>query len=133
MKKIILLLISLSIFAFAAQPDWSKLSFYQTIIEAKKQNKLVLVYFSKTDNAACEYMSDITFDNSDTIEYINEYFIPIEINILNTPIPSGFKVFATPTIYLLDSRGQKIGKHITGLIGYKKFIKEMKYYRKLAK
>ena len=131
-KKIILFLVLINISVFADQPNWSKDSFYQTIIKAKKQNKLVIVYFSQDNCPSCEYMKDITFDDNRVSIYLDKYFIPIEINISNESIPSGFKVFGTPTVYFLNSHGQKIGRQTVGGMTISKFKEKMEEIRKLA-
>jgi len=92
--------------------------------EAAETGKKVIVYFSKEECRKCEEMLwTISFDKN-VSNYVTDHFVAIEIDV-EFDKRQGFKVYQTPTIYFLDSKGKQIGKPLTKVMGPKKFLKKL--------
>lgn len=112
MGKIILALSLLASLA-SAELKWAS-SYDAALVQAKKEKKRVMVMLSKEDCPACEYMSDIVFEENAVINEVHKNFIPVHIDIHNDFIPEGLGYMGTPTFHFLDANGKKIGRHDGG-------------------
>lgn len=127
------IVLALVVLSFGAELNWQT-SYEQAKIEAKKQNKLVMLFFTMDGCPACEYVKDVVFENHDVIEYLSHYFVLLSRDVKN---PShnidGFDVYGTPTIYVVKPDGTKVGRQLVGAAPAKVFIEKMREYKKLAK
>jgi len=93
--------------------------------EAAKNNKNIIVYFSKEDSVKCDEMTwTMSFDKN-VSNYISEHFVAIEIDV-EYDKRQGFKVYKTPTTYFLKPNKKQIGKPFVGSEGPKDFLKRLK-------
>jgi thioredoxin-related protein len=109
MGKIILALSLLVSFA-SADFKWAS-SYDAALAQAKKEKKNVMVMLSKEDCPACEYMSDVVFEEKMVIHEVEKSYIPVHIDIHNDFVPDGLGYMGTPTFHFLDASGKKIGRY----------------------
>ena len=130
MKKIIVLL---ALFAFVfASSSWD--DDYDYALEmAKEENKIVLLMFSSKTCKVCTYMKTRVYPNKEVEDYINEYFVAVEIDINEYPQTFGYKILGTPTYYFLSSTGKQIGKEMIGGAKTDAFLQKLKEVKKSSK
>lgn len=92
-----------------AELDWAS-SYENGLAQAKKEDKIIMLMFSKKTCNMCNMMKKDIYENNKVAEYIETFFIPVEIDIEIYPDKYGYKVFGTPTYYFLDSNGKQIGR-----------------------
>lgn len=109
MGKIILALSLLASCALA-ELKWA-LSYDAALAQAKKEKKNVMVMLSKENCPACEYMTDVVFEEKMVISEVAKSYVPVHIDIHNDFIPEGLGYIGTPTFHFLDASGKKIGRY----------------------
>lgn len=127
MGKIILALSLMASFAYA-ELKWAS-SYEAALTQAKKEKKKVMLMLSRENCPACEYMSDIVFEENAVINEVHKNFIPVHIDIHNDFIPEGLGYMGTPTFHFLDSNGKKIGRY-DGAANIPSFIGILGKYKK---
>ncbi len=124
MKKILFTLVFLTASLFA-ELDWAP-SYEQGLAQAKKEGKVTMLMFSTKTCKMCNYMKKTVYENDDVVEYVNNFFVPIEVDIETHPDKYGYKVFGTPTYYFLNSNGKQIGKMMLGGASPEGFLQKLK-------
>ncbi|MFY9142771.1 thioredoxin family protein [Sulfuricurvum sp.] len=109
MGKIILALSIMASCAFA-ELNWAP-SYDAALAKAKKEKKNVMVMLSKEDCPACEYMTDVVFEEKMIVSEVEKSFVPVHIDIHNDFIPDGLGYIGTPTFHFLNASGKKIGRY----------------------
>ncbi|MBV5321339.1 MAG: thioredoxin family protein [Sulfuricurvum sp.] len=127
MGKIILALSLMASFAYA-ELKWAS-SYEAALTQAKKEKKKVMLMLSRENCPACEYMSDIVFEENAVINEVHKNFIPVHIDIHNDFIPEGLGYMGTPTFHFLDANGKKIGRY-DGAANIPSFIGILGKYKK---
>lgn len=127
MGKIILALSLMASFAYA-ELKWAS-SYEAALTQAKKEKKKVMLMLSRENCPACEYMSDIVFEENAVINEVHKSFIPVHIDIHNDFIPEGLGYMGTPTFHFLDANGKKIGRY-DGAANIPSFIGILGKYKK---
>ncbi|MDD2369656.1 MAG: DUF255 domain-containing protein [Sulfuricurvum sp.] len=124
MKKIFLalLLIGSSLFA---ELDWAP-SYEQGLAKAKKEHKVVMLMFSSKTCKMCNYMKKTVYENDDVADYVNNFFIPIEVDVQAHPDKYGYQVMGTPTYYFLTADGKQIGRMMMGGATPEGFLQKLK-------
>lgn len=98
--------------------------------EAQQEQKAVLIMFTQEGCPTCEYMKDIAFADEILSSYMQTNFILVELDINTQALPEGLKVFGTPTFYVLNYNGQKVGRQFAGGAKASEFLKILKEYKK---
>lgn len=93
-----------------AELKWAA-SYDAAFAQAKKEKKNVMVMLSKEDCPACEYMSDIVFEEKMVSDEVYKRFVPVHLDIYGDAVPSSLGYIGTPTFYFLDTKGKKLGRH----------------------
>ncbi len=124
MKKIIFALVCMNVLLFA-ELDWAA-SYEQGLIQAKKEQKNVMLMFSTKTCKMCNYMKSTVYENDEVAEYIKSFFIPVEVDIQEHPEKYGYAVFGTPTYYFLDSNAKPIGRMMVGGASPEGFLQKLK-------
>ncbi|MCI4407214.1 MAG: thioredoxin family protein [Sulfuricurvum sp.] len=127
MGKIVLLLSVLASMAFA-DLKWAS-SYDAALAQAKKEKKRVMVMLSRENCPACEYMSDIVFEEKIVALEVEKSYVPVHIDIHNDSIPDGLGYMGTPTFHFLDASGKKIGRY-DGAANIPKFMSILGQYKK---
>lgn len=121
---------SFLIFTFAFSQDliWEP-TFGNANYKALKENKPIMLMYTKKNCIDCEYMDEITFKNSKVFEYLNRYFILLKRDVdYDKPIKDLIS-FSPPTFYFLKPSGEIIGRHLVGGFEEKTFYKILKEYK----
>jgi len=111
------ILLSLSLYANTTWID----SLDEAKINAKKENKHIMVMLSKDACDACWYMENIVFDDNKVKELLSSNFVLVYLDIHQDKIPSEFKYVGTPTFYFLDAQGNKLRFRVNGVKNAKEF------------
>ena len=93
-----------------AELKWAA-SYDAALAQAKKEKKKVMVMLSKEDCPACEYMTDVVFEEKSVMDDVHKNYIPVHLDIHKDFIPDGLGYIGTPTFYFMDSNGKKLGRH----------------------
>lgn len=124
MKKILLIALFLTSSLFA-ELDWAS-SYEQGLAKAKKEHKVVMLMFSSKTCKMCNYMKKTVYENDDVADYVNTFFVPIEVDVQAHPDKYGYQVIGTPTYYFLTSDGKQIGRMMMGGATPEGFIQKLK-------
>lgn len=124
MTKIVLSLLLLTASLFA-ELDWAP-SYEQGLAKAKKEHKIVMLMFSSKTCKMCNYMKKTVYENDDVADYVNTFFIPIEVDVQAHPDKYGYQVIGTPTYYFLTSDGKQIGRMMIGGATPEGFLQKLK-------
>ena len=122
MKKIVLIIAFLITSAFG-DINWAE-DIDDAYEIAEKNNKKVMVMFSRKGCPACEYMKDIVFQDKNFVNLFNKEFIAVHIDIHTDFLPEDLEYFATPTFYFLDSN-EKVLHRINGARNSIEFTDEL--------
>lgn len=115
--------------AFSQDIKFAK-DYASAISEAQKSDKAVILIYSMEDCSACEYLKDITLDDENVKNYINEKFVVVDRNAKNKAEHiKGFPVFGTPTLYFLNKKGEQIAQPMVGATTPKIFLQKLKQIR----
>lgn len=82
MRKVILFILFIVIYSqslFAI--DFFKGNYQEATLKAKKENKLIFLYFTATWCGPCKYMDQYIFPNASLTEYINQNYIALKIDV----------------------------------------------------
>lgn len=124
MKKILITLLLLTSSLFA-ELDWAP-SYENGLAQAKKEHKITMLMFTTKTCKMCNYMKKTVYENDDVVEYVKNFFVPIEVDIAAHPDKYGYNVFGTPTYYFLDSNGKQIGRMMVGGASPEGFLQKLK-------
>ena len=92
-------------------------SYKDALIEAKKENKLIFIDAYASWCGPCKLLKQNTFTDKAVIEYFNEHFINVSVDIEKGEGPTlatRYKVTHYPTLIIADAEG----KRITFTVGY---------------
>ena len=94
--------------------------------EAQSQNKSVALIFDQGSCVYCDMLKDNVLSNSTVQKELNENYIVVLVDINKNPgIANKYKVFGTPTMQFLDSKGSEIGR-IEGYVESTEFLSTLK-------
>lgn len=127
--KFLLTFVLVLTFAFSQDIKFGK-DYGNAISEAQKSDKAIILIYSMEDCSACEYLKDITLDDENVKNYINEKFVVVDRNAKNkAEYIKGFPVFGTPTLYFLNKKGEQIAQPMVGATTPKIFLQKLKQIR----
>jgi len=127
MKKYLLTFLFLTGSLFA-ELDWAP-SYKEGLAQAKKENKIIMLMFSIKECRMCNYMKKTVYEDEAVSEYIENFFVSVEVDIEAHPDKYGYDVFGTPTYYFLDSNGTPIGRSMVGGADPEGFLKKLQEVR----
>ena len=79
----------------------------------KKNNKIIMIDVVRTDCHYCEEMNENVFQDKEMSKWLQERFIPVQINLDDKKLPLGIQVHFTPSFFFVNSK-QEIVKKIPG-------------------
>jgi len=105
------------------QAGYAQVKFFQgtwseALLEAKKQNKLIVVDFQTSWCPPCKLMTKTTFADTNVGDFTNAYFIAYKVDCEKgegVSLADKYGVDSYPSICIMD----KDGKILTKEIGYK--------------
>lgn len=121
MKKIILIL-TLTIFAFADKVDW--LDYDSAVEKAQKENKMVAVMITNPRCGFCVKMHNSTLDSDKVKDTLENFFIPTLLDTSKDKLPYHLKVRGTPTFFFLDKKEQ-IKDRVIGYRDTNQFLSDL--------
>ena len=114
MKKLILFFVmTITLFANNNNIEWLNLN--DALAKAKGQNKLIVVYMYSPYCTYCKKMNNSALKDEEVINTINKYYYAVKIDGINDEYPKYLKTRVSPTIFFLNSNGDKVGR----IIGYR--------------
>ena len=121
MKKIVLILVMLSISLFAE----GFYTYEEALAEAKTNNKIVMLFLTQDGCPTCNYMKHKVFKDKEVEKKLSDDFIVVELDIHADKIPVKFKYIGTPTFYFVD-KNKKVIDGVSGGMRTKDFLKKLK-------
>ncbi len=121
MKKILLLMVSLSLFASIHWID----DFDAAYAKAKKVHKPLFVFIHRLYPPChwCERMERETLDDANISHYIDAHFIPVKLEKSTSFYPEELTPKYVPTIYIIQ--GDKVIKTIVGFWNVNDFASDL--------
>ncbi len=131
MKKILLVMIIgvVSLFALGQEVhDFTyERSYYTALKKAKDQNKVLMVMIEKKGCPTCAYMKDIVFEREKVLDYLNNNFVTLILDIKGRYYPKRFISHRAPTFFFLDPKDEReIREKKVGGSRPWKFLEELK-------
>lgn len=121
MKKIILILILLSMSVFAE----GFYSYKEALEEAKSDNKAVMIFLTQMGCPSCDYMKHKVFKDKEVEKKLSDDFIVVELDIHADKVPTRFKYIGTPTFYIVNGDAKELDFFYGG-VKAKSFLKRLK-------
>ncbi len=96
-------------------------NYYTALKKAKEQNKILMIMIFKKGCPNCAYMKDIVFERENILNYLNENFVSVLLDIYQTNYPKQFQSDRAPTFFFIDSKSGKelMPKHVGGWRDFK--------------
>lgn len=111
-------------------PQWT--TYNEGLMLAKEQNRSIMVNFYTDWCSYCERMNTETFGNAEVAAYLNEHFVPVNVDSTNDKTLSNeYMVRGYPTIWFLEPDGEKIAA-IPGFLPPEQFMPVLKYIKVAA-
>ena len=88
-------------------------SYKEALVLQKDEGKPIMLDIMRTNCHYCENMQKNVFDNKEMSKWLEERFIPVQINLDFDEMPIDAEVYFTPTFYFLDIK-QKVIKKVPG-------------------
>lgn len=124
-KKAFLITFILATMLNANMTDWIE-NFDEAKEISKEDGKPIFVFFEMDGCGVCQFMKHEVLDDGNVFEYLDSHFVSYKHNIDDKPYPIDIEIQGTPTMYFLDSDGNKIGKRILGGKKASYFLEELK-------
>jgi len=111
-RFVILLVFSSFLWASQWYPD-----FKVGVETAKREGKLVLVYFYEEGCTYCKYMEDAVFIDPQVSTIMDSVFVVVPVDVDNTPpeLDRRFRAIGTPAFFIYDPTRDRIVMQIFGL------------------
>jgi hypothetical protein len=110
MKKVILLILvaAVSLFALGQEIHDFKYerSYYTALKKAKEQDKVLLIMIEKNGCPNCAYMKNIVFEREKILNYLNENYITLLLDIHGNYYPKRYISDRAPTFYFIDPKDE---------------------------
>ena len=103
MKKIFTLLLFFILVNIANATDIKYASSYEeAVVQAKEQNKKLMLFMHSDYCPWCKKMKRTTLKNKEVVDDINKNYIFVQLDIDFDDFPSKFKPNGVPTTYVID-------------------------------
>jgi len=110
----------------AKSVNWRK--YDEGVAMGKAEGKKLFINFYATWCRFCTVMDNTTFKDSETIDYLNKYFIPIKVNVDRNRKPGAlYRVSGLPTSLFVTEDGKTEIKRFSGYIPPEMLIKILRY------
>ena len=110
MKKILFTLFLLFA-SLDAEIKW--IEYEDALIQAKKENKTIMIMIGRSTCSVCTYMKDVVFKDKNVLAKLNSNFLPVYLELDFDEVPEGLTWIGVPTFYFLD-KNKKTIYHIDG-------------------
>ena len=102
--------------------------FNAALLQAKAQNKEVMMIYSATWCPECDYMKEVVFKDQEVMDYIQKHFVVLSLDIQKDALPDGFEFPGIPTFFFIDENANEKNR-IVGGDKADKFLKKLKALR----
>ena len=124
MRQIFLL--SLLAVTLAASPiHWYK-NYPDALSEAKKTNKILMLFLTRPGCKSCAYMRDRVLTERDVQAYLGAHFVTAELPIRDAGLPEKYRVKVSPVFTFLDAGEDEIVEQIQGGKKAPQFLQTLK-------
>ncbi len=120
----VLFALTLIVGALFAEVEWA-MDYNDALIESKESGKPVLVMISQESCNYCFFMKSQVFTKPRVARFINERFIPVELDLQSDPIPPYLKPYGTPTFYIVADGGKRVSRPVVGAAKADVFLERM--------
>lgn len=95
---------------------------------AKREGKLVLLYFYEEGCSYCKYMEDAVFIDPRVSTIMDNVFVVVPVDVDNTPpeLDRRFRAVGTPTFFVYDPKRDRVIMQIFGLQESDEFFELLK-------
>ncbi|WP_457592090.1 thioredoxin family protein [Hydrogenimonas sp.] len=124
MKQVLLTLLLLLVPLFA-EVEWA-MDYSDALAESKESGKPVLVMISQESCNYCFFMKSQVFTKPKVARFVNENFIPVELDLQSDPLPPYLKPYGTPTFYIVAQGGKIVSRPIVGAAKADAFIQRVR-------
>ncbi len=84
---------------------------YKEGVEIQSENKkIIMIDVVRTDCHYCENMEMEVFEDEKMGKWIEERFIPVQVNLDEERLPLGLKVNFTPSFFFVNVKGEVVKK-----------------------
>jgi len=112
--RIIVLMISLSVFSlYAAQLNWAD-SYEDAVLKAKQDKKNIMLLITTNSCRWCRKLESETLIDKDVVQRLNKYYISLHVTRGEDNYPRHLEAPGVPTTYFLDVKGKPIIKKVRG-------------------
>lgn len=109
----------------AEKINWGELS-PKTFEKAKTENKIILLNLKANWCHWCHVMKDSTYSNTEVVNFINKYFIPVEADQdANPELATRYKEYGWPATIFINGDGEDVVKR-AGYIAPEYFLNLLK-------
>ena len=126
----ILILVSLYVSVmFANELNWAD-SYKQALLQAKAENKNVMILITSETCRWCRKLESETLTNADVIARMNKDYISVHVTRDIDDYPKSLKAPGVPATYFLNSDGEPIIKKVMGywnVEDYTSFLDDVDY------
>ncbi len=114
--RVLKLFILLFLVGFLWADRWYP-DFQRGVETAKREGKLVLVYFYEDGCNYCKYMEDVVFIDPEVSTLMENAFVVVPVNVEDIPetLDKRFRAVGTPTFFVYDPKSDRIVMQIFGL------------------
>lgn len=109
MNKLILLMLCTISFLYALNFN----SYEDALKIQKKNGKIIMLDVMRSDCYYCSKMEEEVFSDEKMSTWLQDSFIPAEINLDFDELPVGLNIYVTPSFFFID-KNNKIVKKIVG-------------------
>lgn len=85
-------------------------SFEKAKQEQKKTHKIIMLDVMRDSCHYCKDMDKNVFDNQEMIQWLEERFIPAQVNLDFSEMPIDEQIIITPTFFFINEEGKVIKK-----------------------
>jgi thioredoxin-related protein len=126
MKVILGFLTALAV-ALASQDRWYP-DFHEGLSVARKNNKIVMLYFYEEACTYCKYMEEVVFIDPKVSDFMSKNFVVVPIDVEDPPenLDRRFRAFGTPHFMFLDPFKNRVILEVLGMQETDEFLNFLK-------
>ena len=122
--KFLILLFTFGIALLANELQYEH-EFSTALQKAKQQNKEIMMIYSAVWCPECDYMKEVVLKDKKVVDYVQQHYIVLTLDIQKDTLPDGFDYIGIPTFFFVDKDAKERHK-ITGGDKAGKFLKKLK-------
>ena len=105
----LLSLLSIVTILYSGELEWSN-DYNQTLKEAKKEHKTVLMMYHASWCPECSYMKEVVFKDPKLSAYMQSHYKLLAYDITKDKkrLPKGYSFIGVPTFFFITSDGKKL-------------------------